>query len=242
MSALVGAVKSYAYMDRGELVEVDVHEGLETTLTVLGHKLKHTEIEVVRDYDRTLPQAHRARLRAQPGLDEPARQRDRRARRARHDHDHAPARDGDCARVDIADDGPGIPAGRPRRTSSTRSSPPRTSASGTGLGLDTARRIVVERHDGSLTLETEPGPHDVPRAAALHADLTARSTMTSCTHLDHVQITELPEAVDGCEDCLRDAAIRGCTCASAWSAATSAAATTRPTGTRARTRAPAAIR
>ena len=30
MSELVGAVKSYAYMDRGELVEVDVHEGLET--------------------------------------------------------------------------------------------------------------------------------------------------------------------------------------------------------------------
>jgi ubiquitin-hydrolase Zn-finger-containing protein len=23
-----------------------------------------------------------------------------------------------------------------------------------------------------------------------------------CTHLDHVHITELPEAVDGCEDCL----------------------------------------
>ena len=42
-------------MDRGELVEVDVHEGLETTLIVLGHKLKHTSIEVVRDYDKTLP-------------------------------------------------------------------------------------------------------------------------------------------------------------------------------------------
>jgi uncharacterized UBP type Zn finger protein len=25
----------------------------------------------------------------------------------------------------------------------------------------------------------------------------------ACTHLDHVLITELPEAVDGCEDCLR---------------------------------------
>jgi hypothetical protein len=49
------AVKSYAYMDRGELVEVDLHEGLETTLDVLGHKLKHTQIEVVRDYDRSLP-------------------------------------------------------------------------------------------------------------------------------------------------------------------------------------------
>ena len=42
MSTLVGAVKTYAYMDRGELVEVDLHEGLETTLTVLAHKLKHT--------------------------------------------------------------------------------------------------------------------------------------------------------------------------------------------------------
>ena len=26
--------------------------------------------------------------------------------------------------------------------------------------------------------------------------------MPTCTHLDHVQITELPAAVDGCEDCL----------------------------------------
>ena len=53
MSALVSAVKTYAYMDRGGLVEVDLHEGLETTLTVLGHKLKHTAIAVMRDYDRT---------------------------------------------------------------------------------------------------------------------------------------------------------------------------------------------
>ena len=48
-------MKSYAYMDRGGLVEVDLHEGLETTLTVLNHKLKHTAICVVRDYDRSLP-------------------------------------------------------------------------------------------------------------------------------------------------------------------------------------------
>ena len=26
--------------------------------------------------------------------------------------------------------------------------------------------------------------------------------MVTCTHLDHVQITELPESVLGCEDCL----------------------------------------
>ena len=37
------------------LVEVDIHEGIEMTLIVLGHKLKHTQIEIVRDYDRELP-------------------------------------------------------------------------------------------------------------------------------------------------------------------------------------------
>ena len=38
-------VKAYAYMDRGELVQVDVHEGLKTTLVMLGHKIKHTSID-----------------------------------------------------------------------------------------------------------------------------------------------------------------------------------------------------
>ena len=55
MGKLVKAIKAYAFMDRGELVETDIHEGLETTLVVLGHKLKHTSIEVRRDYDRSLP-------------------------------------------------------------------------------------------------------------------------------------------------------------------------------------------
>ena len=57
MSKLVKAIKAYAFMDRGELVETDVHEGLETTLIVLGHKLKHTSIEVRREYDRSLPRS-----------------------------------------------------------------------------------------------------------------------------------------------------------------------------------------
>ena len=55
MSDLVGAVKTYAYLDRGGVVEVDIHEGIETTLKLLQHKLKHTAIEVVRRYDRELP-------------------------------------------------------------------------------------------------------------------------------------------------------------------------------------------
>lgn len=27
--------------------------------------------------------------------------------------------------------------------------------------------------------------------------------MANCTHLDHVHITQLPESVEGCEDCLK---------------------------------------
>ena len=55
MVDLVGAVKTYAYMDRGELVEVDVHEGIKMTLKVLGHRLKHTGIQIEKDLDRDLP-------------------------------------------------------------------------------------------------------------------------------------------------------------------------------------------
>ncbi len=108
MSALVGAVKSYAYMDRGELVEVDLHEGLETTLTVLGYKLKHTAIEVVRDYDRALPKltVRGSELNQvwtnllDNAID---------ALGEQGTITIATRADGGCAVVEIADDGPGIP-------------------------------------------------------------------------------------------------------------------------------------
>jgi signal transduction histidine kinase len=155
MSALVGAVKSYAYMDRGDLVEVDLHEGLETTLTVLGYKLKHTAVEVVRDYDRTLP---RLTVRGSElnqvwtnlldnAID---------ALGERGTITIATRADGSCAVVEIADDGPGVPedlAGRVFDPFFTT----KDVGHGTGLGLATARRIVVERHDGSLTLDSRPG-------------------------------------------------------------------------------------
>ena len=154
MSALVGAVKSYAYMDRGGLVEVDVHEGLETTLVVLGHKLKKTRIELVRDYDRTLPKltVHGSELNqvwtnlldnAIDALDGSGTI----AIRTR--------RDGPCVRVDVADDGPGIPEavrGRVLEPFFTT----KQAGRGTGLGLDTARRIVEERHTGTLGFDSGP--------------------------------------------------------------------------------------
>jgi signal transduction histidine kinase len=155
MSALVGAVKSYAYMDRGDLVEVDLHEGLEMTLTVLGYKLKHTEIAVVRDYDRSLP---RLMVRGSElnqvwtnlldnAID---------ALGERGTITIATHADGSCAVVEIADDGPGVPDDIAARIFDPFFTT-KDVGHGTGLGLATARRIVVDRHDGSLTLDTQPG-------------------------------------------------------------------------------------
>lgn len=156
MSTLVGAVKSYAYMDRGELVEVDLHEGLETTLTVLGHKLKHTAIEVVRHYDRTLPpltvrgsELNQVWTNLIDNAIDALGERGTITITTRADG-------GNCAVVEIADDGPGIP----QEALGQILDPFFTTkdvGQGTGLGLSTARRIVVERHDGSLTVDSQPG-------------------------------------------------------------------------------------
>lgn len=155
MSALVSAVKSYAYMDRGELVEVDIHEGLDTTLTMLGYKLKHTHIDVVRDYDPELP-----KLTVRGSglnqvwtnlLDNAIDALGERGTITITTHSH-----GACAVVEIADDGPGIPDDVRERIFDPFFTTKEV-GHGTGLGLATARGIVVERHDGSLSVQSQPG-------------------------------------------------------------------------------------
>ena len=155
MSSLVGAVKTYAYMDRGALLEVDLHEGLETTLKVLGHKLKHTAINVVREYDRTLP---KLTVRGSE-LNQVWTNLLDNAIDALGDTGTitiATRQDGVCAFVDISDDGPGIPA-EIREHVFDSFFTTKDVGQGTGLGLATARQIVVDGHDGSLTVDSEPG-------------------------------------------------------------------------------------
>src|SRR5215218_1016647 len=55
ISELISAVKSYSYMDQVPLQDVDIHNGLESTLTMLQHKLKEADITIIRDYDSNLP-------------------------------------------------------------------------------------------------------------------------------------------------------------------------------------------
>jgi signal transduction histidine kinase len=155
MSDLVGAVKTYAYMDRGDLVEVDLHEGIETTLKVLGHRLKHTNIEIVRRYDKDLP---RLTVRGSElnqvwtnlldnAID---------ALGEQGTITITTSREAGGARVDVADDGPAIPPEiRDRVFDSFFTT--KDVGQGIGLGLATAHRIVVDRHSGTLTVTSDPG-------------------------------------------------------------------------------------
>jgi signal transduction histidine kinase len=139
-------------MDRGGVVVADVHEGLDSTLIMLKHKLKHTSIKVERQYDKSLPQLtmHGSELNQvwTNLLDN--------AIGALGEQGTITIRtlsDNGCVRVDIGDDGPGIPEDvRPRIFDPffTTKAP----GSGTGMGLDTARRIVEQRHSGSMTFDT----------------------------------------------------------------------------------------
>jgi signal transduction histidine kinase len=155
MSDLVGAVKSYAYMDRGDLVEVDLHEGLETTLAVLGHRLKHTEIQVVRRYDKDLP---KLTVRGSE-LNQVWTNLLHNAIDALGDSGTitvATSREAGGARVEVSDDGPGIaPEDRERVFDSFFTT--KDVGQGMGLGLATAHRIVVDRHHGTVTVDSDPG-------------------------------------------------------------------------------------
>ena len=63
---LVKAVKSYSYMDQSPMQEIDVHEGIESTLTMLGHKLKN--VTLIRAFDHSIPRipAYGSELRTAP--------------------------------------------------------------------------------------------------------------------------------------------------------------------------------
>lgn len=150
ISALVKAVKSYTHLDRGEEQEVDLHEGLESTLTMLGYKLKG--VEVVREFDASLP-----RVCAHPGelnqvwtnlLDNAADALPKTGgritlRTAREDDGHVT--------VEIIDNGAGIPAEvRPRLFEPFFTT--KAVGKGTGLGLVISHRIIAGRHDGEIEL------------------------------------------------------------------------------------------
>ena len=157
ISELVGAMKAYTYMDQGlERQEVNLHEGIINTLTILKHKWKKKSVTIEKKFEE-LPDvpAYGSELNQvwtnllsnaidavdeggtvtiQTSLDKSA----------------------EVACVDIIDDGKGVP----EEIQSRIFEPFFTTkgvGEGTGMGLDIANRIVRQRHMGTLQLESRPG-------------------------------------------------------------------------------------
>jgi signal transduction histidine kinase len=154
ISELVAAIKSYSQMDRGSMQLIDVTEGLESTLVMLGHKLRDG-VTVVRDYSADVP-----RIEAYAGelnqvwtnlIDNAIDAMNgegtlRLSTRAEDDN----------VVIEVGDTGPGMPpqvAARAFEPFYTT----KDAGKGTGLGLDIAQRIVVERHGGTITIDSLPG-------------------------------------------------------------------------------------
>jgi signal transduction histidine kinase len=154
ISELVAAVRSYSQLDRASMQQVDVTEGLDSTLLMLGHKLR-AGVTVLRDYGAGVP-----RIEANAGelnqvwtnlIDNALDAMDgtgtlRLATRA----------EGDGVVVEVGDSGPGMtPEVASRAFEAFYTT--KEVGKGTGLGLDIARRIVVERHGGTIAIDSRPG-------------------------------------------------------------------------------------
>lgn len=153
ISDLVGAIKEYTFMDQSPVQNVDVVKTLETTLTIMNHKLKRG-VTVQRDYQRVplLVNSFGSELNQvwtnliDNAIDAMDGKGELRVRTLRED---------DCVVVEIGDNGPGISAEvqphifEPFFTT-------KGVGEGTGLGLDTVQRIV-RKHRGNIQVRSKPG-------------------------------------------------------------------------------------
>jgi signal transduction histidine kinase len=153
ISELVAAVRSYTQMDRASVQHLDVTDGLDSTLVMLGHRLR--SVTVVRDYATDVPMidAYAGELNqvwtnlidnAIDAMDGPGTLRV--ATRVE---------DGNVV-IEIGDTGAGMPpevAARAFEAFYTT----KEVGKGTGLGLDIARRIIVERHGGKISIDSGQG-------------------------------------------------------------------------------------
>jgi signal transduction histidine kinase len=153
ISDLVCAIKEYTYMDQAPVQNVDIVKSLETTLTILNHKIKRG-ITVQRDYQRIplLVNSFGSELNQvwtniiDNAIDAMAGKGELRVRTYRED---------DCVVVEIGDNGPGISP----EVKAHIFEPFFTTkgvGQGTGLGLDTVQRIV-KKHRGNIQVTSKPG-------------------------------------------------------------------------------------
>ena len=153
ISELVRAIKEYTYMDQAPEQEVDVHSGIESTLTMLKFRLKRG-VDVKREFDPSLPRifAHGSELNQvwtnliDNAIDAMGGNGELKIRTSR---------ELDFIVVEIIDNGPGIPdTVKPHLFEPFFTT--KGVGEGTGIGLDTVYRIV-RAHRGEVSFESQPG-------------------------------------------------------------------------------------
>ncbi|WP_414587819.1 ATP-binding protein [Scytonema sp. PCC 10023] len=154
IATLVSAMKSYTYLDQGAQQIVNIHEGLEDTLQLFCHKLKYG-ITVHRSYDPSLPKilAYGSELnQVWTNLIDNAID----AMNGQGTLEITTFSKPNHVRVEIIDSGSGIPADIQSRIFEPFFTT-KPVGKGSGLGLESVRRIVENRHRGSILVESVPG-------------------------------------------------------------------------------------
>ena len=153
VSEIVAAVKSYAYLDEAPRKEIDIPEGLESTLVILRHKIKQG-ITIEREYDRSLShiETYPSELNQvwtnlmDNAIDAMNGEGILRLKTYGND-DHLV--------VEIGDNGPGIPAEvLPRLFEPFYTT--KEPGKGTGLGLHVSY-VIVQKHRGKIEVQSQPG-------------------------------------------------------------------------------------
>jgi signal transduction histidine kinase len=154
ISELVKSIKQYSHMDEAPYQEIDLHEGIDSTLKMFASATKNS-IEIVRDYDRSLPKicAYAGELnQVWTNLIDNAID----AMEGKGKLTIRTAREPEAALVEIEDTGSGIPEDIRSRIFEPFFTT-KSVGKGTGLGLDIVYRIVTRRHHGQIRVDSKPG-------------------------------------------------------------------------------------
>ena len=159
ISNIVGAVKSYSYVDRTPLKKknICIHQDLDNTLVILNYKLRQNKISVVRNYEADLPliEANGSSLnQVWTNLIDNA--IDALADRTEKNITLVTKRRENYIIVEVMDNGSGIPAEIQDRIFEPFFTT-KEIGRGTGIGLDLVYRIVVVEHQGKIDCISEPG-------------------------------------------------------------------------------------
>ena len=169
---IVASLRTFSRMDEAEMKAVNIHDGIDSTLMILQHRLKakhnHPEIEVIKEYGQLpLVECYAGQLNqvfmnilsnALDALEERDLRRSAEQMREHPSHIRIRTEISPAGKViiRIADNGPGIP-----EAVGTRLFDPffttKPVGKGTGMGLSISYQIVTDRHNGSLKCSSSPG-------------------------------------------------------------------------------------